>query len=348
MKKLFISSIAFTWTLTAFAAPNAEDVKNAKIVEANFPQDLALLKDESSGAQLTLENGLGYAFEKVDFNTKDKSQYLAVIYKAAKSPSNVICKLVVIKLGAKSNSVMSDSVLNDKDELGNCSNIEIKDLDGDKKPEVLVQSSNSKGQSLAPFVFSWSGDKLIDITPTSVVDGDSISAFRKLSISDIKIGKSNLIIDRPFESNDENGKIITYLVDNGKINSNGTFDFFDILEPKSKKKPAPIVLKPSFAEDGSYVLDVKNLSAHNRAVRAEVTVNGVIVLKPQDFCSAPPNRKNSDNQRDDDDDMDEDKCKRCSPKASAYAIVNLGKTNEIKVKVFGRGDSKIQLSLVKK
>lgn len=348
MNKLFIACLVLASGTTVFAAPKPEDLKDAKVVEANFPQELAILKDENSGAQLTMQNGLGYAFEKVEFSSKDKNQYLAVIYQAAKSPSNVVCKLVVIKLGSKANQVMPDTVLSDKDALGNCSSIEIKDLDGDRKPEVLVKSSNSRGKSLAPYIFSWNGEKLSDITPTTVIDGDTVSAFRKLSISDAKIGKSNLIIDQPFESNDDNGKVKTYLVDNERITLNGTFDFFTILENQSRKKLASTILKPSFAEPGTYTLDIKNLSSHNRAVRAEVIVNGIVVLKPQDFCSTLPNKNNRDNLHDDDDDKDEDHCKRCTPKNSAYAVVNLKAVNEIKVKVYGRADSKLQFSLVKK
>lgn len=119
---------------------------------------------------------------------------------------------------------------------------------------------------------------------------------------------------------------------------------------KTEVQDAAVINHP-FATEGQYTLTVKNVSDDNRAVRAEVTVNGNVVLKPQDFCSAPAHPKNDKkwwDGHDDDDDRDDDHCKRCLPKNEAYAIVNMKTANEIKVKVYGRKDSKIQFSLVKK
>ncbi|WP_374028695.1 hypothetical protein [Bdellovibrio bacteriovorus] len=129
---------------------------------------------------------------------------------------------------------------------------------------------------------------------------------------------------------------------NGDIKLIGTFNYISMIP-----KTTSLISKPTVPTEGTYILTMKNVSNHNRAVRGEVIVNGSVVLKPQDFCKAPP-PKTPDKGTDDMDDKNEHRLKRCLQKRDVYAVVNLKKTNEVKFKIYDRGDSLVQFTLNKK
>ena len=330
---------------------------DVKLVEQNFPKSILPDKDDD-GRVLTVGNGLGYHFEEVKLDTSG-SRYFATLYQAAISSREMECQLVVLKVDNKNKVQSFVASLNNHDELANCGDMSFKDLDGDGKPEVLVDTNdiNSGAPNGSPYIFKWDGKTIKDITPFNVSGNRKITAFR--SVEFVDAGKSVLILDSPATyhlhgevmgvSNDKSFK--SFALQNGSVVQTATFDYLKIFNKNTKKKKdETFVVNPTLV-DGVYTLDIKNLSGHNRAVRAEVTINGSVVLKPEDFCEAKPPKKTDKDAwkgNDDDDDRDEDRCKRCKAKSEVYAIVNIKTANEIKVKMYGRKDSVLQLSLVKK
>lgn len=250
---------------------------------------------------------------------------------------------------------MDATVLKYPTALDECSSIDLKDLDLDGKPELIVETA--AGRTVGPsLIFKWDGRKMVDITPITTVDGEKRSAFRQIIVSDKPILGKLVIFD--FDPLHENAPRSVYTMKNGEIVLEGTYDIVSYIGPskvtlnngKFEAQDAAEI-EHDFPADAQYTLTVKNVSDHQRAVRAEVTVNGNIVLKPKDFCAEPPPKDRKGKAwegHDDDDDKDSDHFKRCKPKPEAYAIVNMKTKNKINVKVYGREDSKVQLTIVKK
>ena len=133
----------------------------------------------------------------------------------------------------------------------------------------------------------------------------------------------------------------------GKIILKETHAWSAFLTNEIKKQK---VFNPKLQTEGAYYLEVKNISEHNRPVRAEVIINGVTVLAPKDFChSVPLALVNGKGVEDDDDDGNEDKFKRCPAKSGIiYAEVNVKKPTEVKIRLFGKKNSKVRITLDKK
>ncbi len=341
----FVALMSFSncWALRSSDASKTEKT----VIEKLVPSELTNLKEPVNSQQLSIGNGITYHFARVEFNRK---KYLAVAYLGSISPGESICSFKLIQDSDNSKAQFSaNPVLHQiPAELDGCSDVEVKDLDGDGVPEVIVHAFQFNTEML--YFFKWDKDHLTDITPSQADSKGSLDvAFSNPAVSTTSVNGKAIIIDTP-NVDDTSGLTKIYTFSNGQIHQTGSYNFFKIIEKKFWKTDV-VILNPSFSSEGAYTLDIKNLSKHSRSVRVEVIVNDSIVLKPQDFCSSPqPKKTDKDKWRgnDDDDDKDEDHCKRCIPKNEAYAIVNLKKTNEIKVKIFGMQSSKIQLTLTKK
>jgi len=297
---------------------------------------------DSSGTKNPVGNEIIYGGEihkRVDLDGKGTDNYLVVGYGGfgAKEPGTLLCSLVVIKVDSKNQTQMGDTVLKMPDELNGCSEIESYDFDGNKKQEVLIRRIDEKVDA-APSFFSWDGGKLVSITPTEMVQGHIQTVLDK-----IKLIPTNGKVLIEAISEDPSAPIQTFTLVNGQISLQDTHTLLFFADNLTKQ---PTIVNKTIP-NGDYILTVKNVSKHNRTVRAEVYVNGVLVLKPKDFCKFPkaPIRWVKRYDDDDNDDHDEDHCKRCDPKAGVYAQIKVTGPIEIKVKIFGRKDSKLQISL---
>ncbi len=342
----------FTWyfgcallTLVPFHA------KAKNLSEAEFVKYIPdYLKTDSNGEFLSYGKGIGLRQIEANLDGQRDSTFLILEFSTDEK-----CDIQVLKEDRHGLQKMDTTVLKYPTALDGCSFMELKDLDQDGKPELIVETVNGRSVG-SPVILKWDGRKLVDISPTSTVDGETNRTFRAVNISDKPILGRLVIFD--YDPVHEDAARSVYAMKNGQIVLEGTYDVVSYIgaskvtvnKGKFEVQDAAVINHP-FPAEAQYTLTVKNVSDHNRAVRAEVTVNGSVVLKPQDFCSTPPPKKTDKKWwtgNDDDDDRDDDHCKRCVPKNEAYAIVNMKTANEIKVKVYGRKDSKIQLTLVKK
>lgn len=338
--KLFLTFVIFAvgYSLPALAG----SIDDKKLIQKFVPS--RLLKDENGEIQ-SLGKGISASAEWAEFDKKGKSKFLVIAYS---SYINGVfkCELMVVKSAGKESSLMDPPVLEMADEVEGCSEIELRDLDNDKIPEVVVKriAGGMARQDGPPAFFKWDGKKLVSITPTKVLNDEKFNALHSTLIADKSINGDILIIDT-LPDNPEAPRRF-YIMKDGKIILKESHAFVTFL---GKHEKVPVDFAPKLPEEGEYYLEVTNLSEHKRAVRAEVFINGSKVLKPEDFCAdpAPKNLKRSD--RDDDaEDGNEDQCRRCNPKGQVYAIVNMKKVNEMKVRVFGKKDSKVKITLNKK
>lgn len=318
-------------TITKYIPP---EVKTSAI---NAGQDSVYGKDLSVDTEI------------LKFKRRRGSEYAVALYNNSDS-----CAVVVLKKSKNGYTLMPKSELQEAGMLDQCTDLEIKDLNLDGVPELIINTIADKRPG-PPIILKWHVNHLVDITPVEKTGATVKNALRTTLITDKPIKGRLEILD--YSTDDPASKRRIYYFDGERILLDGEYDYVTIIPSSGIKNQGNSAiaeaykLTPTFESDGEYTLTVKNVSDHNRSVRAEVTVNGSVVLKPQDFCSAPPQPKKDRKWwkgHDDDDDHDEDHHKRCVPKLEAYAIVNMKTANEIKVKVYGRKDSKVQLTLVKK
>ncbi|MDG0817956.1 hypothetical protein [Bdellovibrio svalbardensis] len=296
-------------------------------------------RKDSNGAANTVGDGVRVSYVEVKFNRSFEKKFV-VKY----AISNGKCRMIVLSKDKKGYVAGGETLLNDPDQLQGCFKLTKYDLDQDGIDEVVVERIDNVA-IMSPTILKWNGKQLQDVTPMDPTN-PATSIFRNITIFEKPVQRRLIILDDDF-ANDQFSKSRIYRFENGKIELVGEYDLVSYLGNLNGSKVQNI--SGAFKEEGTYILTVKNVSDHNRSVRAEVVVNGSVVLKPQDFCKTLPPKKYVGRKDDDDnDDENEDHCRRCVPVSEAYAIVNMKTANEIKVKVFGRRDSKIQLSVVKK
>ena len=229
------------------------------------------------------------------------------------------------------------------------------DLDGDSVSELIITDYTRGGFSRSS-ILKWSGTNLENITPLSSNNKSGI--FSKLQIEAFPLIVSEGSADRVGDTPRKKYQKVQQLTSNGFADV-ATFDFFGIVIKESSE------IEERFFEDkglskGHYTLEVKNLSKHKHAIRAEISIEDVVVLKPADFCKEKPkkfekqkDKKANEIPEEDDDDLNEDGYKRCQFKNDIYTDVTLTKANDfsvtnINVKLYGNKNSRIQVTLKKK
>lgn len=338
--KLLIISI-----ITSFHFAHAAGDDNA-IIQKYIPESWII---DPTGNRQPVENEnfyLGEIHQWADLDGTGTKNYLVVAYRSygVDGEEDFNCTLRVIKSDNKKQTLMENTITQFPEEITGCTELIFKSLDSSKKPELIVNSILGK-EDASPAIFKWDGNKLISVTPTSNYNGKIYNAFKKVIFGNELVDGKILIVSIS-SMPDAPKKIYTY--NNGQIVLKDTHELLAFVDNSTKQ---PTIISKTIPS-GDYILEVKNLSTHKRTVRAEITVNDVVVLKPKDFCKNPNSAikwaKLKNEHDDDDDDINEDQCKRCDPKIGIYAPVTVSGPLEIKVKLFGTRNSKIQLTMDKK
>lgn len=332
----------------------AQKLTDKQIVDKHIPpiffnaKDIRVIPSEPIEKEDILRR-----YFKCNFGNKDGARYLLVVYDTSGSiVDNPESEFVVIKISKNGDSVVLPKLKNYETFLfQDVSPVRCVDLDEDGIDEVIVTNLDTKGRNYDSHILKWSDANLEHVTP---LNKEGYSILINLSYSWAVGGpKPVLLFDEfhPAASPAEDG--ITYrrameLTNKGFLDL-GTFDFVDYVI-KDSHKVKEQVLSEIEIKPGVYTLDVKNLSKHEHAIRAEITLNGTVVLKPGDFCAKPNSSSAQKNSKgpDDESDKNEDGLKRCVPKSDVYADVTLAKVSSIKVKLYGNKHSKLLVSLKRK
>lgn len=332
-------------------ALSAQQLTNRQIVDKHIPPVFfqGYYKNIVPKKPIDRE-AISVRFIEDEFNSKNGTRYLIAIYFSHDSRvDNPQEEFSVIKVSKDGSSVVLPRVKN-YDSLGysHFSHMEKYDLDGDDITDIVIENFDPQGQPIDAHILKWNGTNLENITP---LGKDGVSILEGLSL-DIQEGLPALLFFDEYQSRTKYRRILE-LTPKGFVD-HGTFNFVETILKKDKEVQVSTFNDVKLPA-GLYTLEVKNLSKHKRAIRAEISVNGVVVLKPEDFCSKKhkkyvkiKDKKGTDIIEDDDDDNDEDNCKRCDPRKSIYADVPILANNTIVVKLYGKKNSKIQVSLKKK
>ncbi|AFY02230.1 hypothetical protein [Bdellovibrio bacteriovorus] len=302
-----------------------------KILSANIPATLT--KDPETGATRTINDGVVADQLSVKLDGPTKLPYDVVLLKT----TTLDCSLLVFKEGPKGSFKKYPVTFSTSSSIHSCLSLETKDFNQDGKPEIVVQILDGKEVG-SPSIFRWDGAKLIDSTPTQTLNGVTTKKLRSVLITDKPVQGKLMIFDY---SNDGSPTKVFTLTDKG-LQETGSYDSINMVG----KTVSGLSLRPS-VKDGNYTLTMTNVSSHQRAVRAEISINGKVLVFPKQFCKSPAPAK-PDAGKDDLDDKNEDKMKRCLPNNTVTSSLNLKREDELKIKVYGRGDSLMRFTLTKK
>ena len=312
-----------------------------------------ILKDNSTDKFLTTEDIL-FTFLKDSFGSNDGSRFLIVVYSTGIGiEPDPLTDLRVIKISKKGFITVSPKIEYKKAAfpLDEGCEIFLQDLDGDGVNEVIATNTNWRTDSKINFIFKWFENKLLDVTP--IIRDDSIhlrtSGLLDISISSFMIDGKRLIYSQV--PNIVNKEFLTplhrvYQLNNNNMEELGTYEYLTTVEKLSRNSTENVEVV-TFDSAGEFMLTVKNISDQRAPVRAEVTINTNLVLKPSDFCLSPPAKVNK-LEKDDDSDANEDHLKGCKTKSEVSVDLTLMKVNTIKVKLFCKKGSRVQVTLKRK
>ena len=346
----FIILISFFLSIKVYAQLNSD----ALIVEKYIPKEILSAIDPDSNPPRSLQKDqVIQKFYTDQFGSKDGSRYIIATYSnSGVVEDNPISRTIIIKVSKDGKTEILPSPATNKNyNIFENSKVYLIDLDNDKINEVVVVNYSLKGYDSDSKIFKWIKTGLIDISPAGQNGKPGI--ISQLDLDALPLIVYSQIIESKSGGPDIYTQKIAHL-SSGSIIDLGAFDFIKVIS-KTARKVVESTYQLGNLEEGSYALEVKNLSNHTWSVRAEISINNIVVLKPTDFCKGKPKpfikQKNINGNHidEDDDDDDEDQCKRCDPKASVGATVNLKKENNvIRVKLYGNKNSKVQVTLKRK
>jgi len=331
---------------------NAKSLSYDEIVDKYIPLEMVNAIDTESNPPKKVEReGIKRKFVVFDYDFKDGSKILLATYDTKQLfVEDPISKTLAIKISKNGDTTIIDPPSRSKSfGITNSSELKQIDIDGDGINEIVVTLYDDKQITWESHILKWNG-KTFEKIKFPLTEREShllpqleLDALPLLVYVDVLIKSSSNIHK------------IKQMKSDGSFVDLGTFNFAKVIS-KESKKAQEVTYDIEDVSEGQYTLEVKNLSKHQRSVRAEISINNVVVLKPTDFCNGKPkhfekqkDKKGNAILEDDDDDDNEDHCKRCDPRKGIYADVNLkSKGNELKVKLYGNKNSKIQITLKKK
>jgi hypothetical protein len=343
---IYITVVFFGFNL------NAKPLSYDEIVEKYIPLEMVNAIDTDSNPPKKVERQeIGRKFFVYDYGSKDGSKILLATYDtkslSVENPTSKTLAIKVMKDGKTSLIKAPDG--KDDYAITERSDITLSDINGDGINEIVVTDSDDKEKFWESLILKWNGKTFEEIKfQLTERESDLLPQLQR--------GALPLLVYEDVLKNQEKGlHKIKQMKPDGSFVDLGTFNFIKILS-KDSKKIAEREYDIEDVSEGQYTLEVKNLSKHPRSVRAEISINDIVVLKPTDFCHGRPkifvkekDKKGNPISEDDDDDENEDKCKRCDPRKDIYAAVNLkSKDNVLKAKLYGNKNSKIQITLKKK
>ena len=348
-KKILVACVVLL-NLTA----HAQKLTDEQIVDKHIPVEMLAARIMLDPPVQIDPSTIGKKFKKSNFNNKDGSRYIMAIYSTAHRGGidKEAIEFLVIKIDKNdASSVLSRPKSYDSSFVaGSGIEMDLFDLDGDTVSELIITDYTQGGFSRSS-ILKWSGTNLENITPLRSNNKSGI--FSKLQIEAFPLIVSEGAVDRVGDTPRSTYQKVQHLTSNGFVDV-ATFDFFKVIVKEDKEIEEQEFENIKLPE-GLYTLDVKNLSKHKHAIRAEISINNVVVLKPADFCIEKPKKieklkekKGSEVADDDDEDRNEDGYKRCQFKKDIYTDITLTKSNTISVKLYGSKHSRIQVTLKKK
>jgi len=317
MKNIIYISIAiFSLSL------EAKSLSDNEVVDKYIPLEMVNAIDTDSNPPKKVDRAeIDRKFIIFDYGSKDGSKILLATYNTnSLSVENPISKTLAIKIekSGKTSLIKAPDGTDDY-AIDEKSDVTLSDINNDGIKEIVVSDSDDKGKYQESHILKWNG-KTFEEIKFQLTERES-TLLSELDLEALPL----LVYKDVLESKEEKLHKIKQMKTNGSLVDLGTFNFAKIISKETEKLEERQYDIEDVSE-GQYTLEVKNLSKHQRPVRAEISINNVVVLKPTDFGNRKPKYFEKQN-----------------------ADVNLkSKGNELKVKLYGNKNSKIQITLKKK
>lgn len=329
----------------------SQALSDDQLIRSLIPYDFFKVKNSSNEDNLTSQDII-YTKLNETFGAKNGIRFIVVNYAISAPVSSEVefADLRVIKIPKvgqasilpKISYNLSNYITESSSELS------AKDLNLDGINEIVVRNTDWKTNAARDYIFKWDGNNLVDVTP--IIKNPEIrfssSALRDAVYSDYPVDGKILISSSvpKIENREITGEITEIFQMDQTLVSKGTFEYFSIYE-KPDKYPFEKSINITLDSAADYILELKNISEHKEAVRAEVKINANVVVAPQEFCADKPKENKAPANE---TDLNEDHLRGCKFKQSVSKNLSLLKVNTITVKLFGKKKSRMSLSIKKK
>ena len=337
-----------------------QTIADKQIARDNVPAIFLQKKTFSRETVLLSKDAIGMNVKADSFKSADGGRYLVVIYYLLPDMTSGggLTELRIIKIDKSGKATLLEKPNENvgPKQLENYCEIILADLDSDGVNEVIIRTTDNKNEPASSFVYKWNGQNLSDITPTRRTGKSNLlySAFDDLYISSQMISGKPILFNETLvalpNGNDYYTVTSLFLLDKSGFAKLGDFDFAKVIE-KNNHKYTEVTFEITTLKEGIHLLSIKNISDHKHSIRGEITINDVVIFKPQDFCVAPPNalqKQTGGGEKtvtENDSDRNEDHYKNCAAKSDFHADVKINTSNVVKVKLYGPKGSRILFSL---
>lgn len=268
----------------AFAAcgVKAQSISDAELVQQFFPDRLTTESASIEGSGGPSPTRI-YAFKAADLDGSGQANYIVAAYTNGFSAA-----VRVLRRTSNGATLAADPQLSMH---GVQPALELRDLDGDRKPEIIAAFSSPTGGT-AKWIFKWTGSNLMFLGPSIIVRGKEQTTLGDAVFVDIDGDGIPEILDPPKTTSiADDGTIVipdvskVYALRNGKFVKIADVNFFAIFPRGSS---GPTVQHEEFTishTDRAYEIHIDNGSRQNKTAvdSAVVKLNGATIASQQQF-----------------------------------------------------------------
>lgn len=273
-----VAAITF---LTLMSSLSAFAVSDQELVDQFYPEQLTAQAAKFKKRKLPRQS----TFVLADLDNVGTQNYIVAAYS-----NSIAGDIRVLKKSGQTANLVSDPRLPAM--TGFEPQVSLADLDGDKKPEVLVSFSSARGVEMN-WYFKWQNSQLQIIGPTARDDfGRIVTTVTNGSLADLNGDGTLSIIDGPSESRPSPGEDVdkpvpyqTYSLVNGKYVTSSSLLFSASF---TRQAGPPETKTETFNVDRTdtpYVLRVVNGKSDGtgRVSSGEISLNGKLVVGSDKF-----------------------------------------------------------------
>jgi hypothetical protein len=278
MNRFFI----FAASLIVACGANGQSTADEDLVKQFFPERLTTQSAsiEARGGPKPVQH---WTYRLADLDGSGKTDFLAAAYTNGFSGA-----VRIIRKTASGGTLVADPQL---DIHGVQPDLELEDLDGDLRPEIIASFSSPNGGT-AKWVFKWTGATLTFLGPSIVVRGKEQTALGNAAFEDLDGDGISEILDPPAtgEMSEDGSKTApdtatVYSLRNGKYVKTADLNFFATFV-RAAGKPALQHDEFSISQTNrTYELHIDNGSKRAKAAvdSAIVKLNGVVIADERQF-----------------------------------------------------------------
>jgi hypothetical protein len=267
-----IRLFTFFTVLVMSSVAACAQVSDGQLVDSAYPSDLFASRDPDAPSRFS-------TFVAADLNRNGQPVLVALYTNGTRAGISVL---------DRSGHVLSHPDLPFL--KGFRGELEAIDLDGDRVPEIIARLVSGHGYDIPDsWVFAWRNGALTLISPTETVHNLRLTPLSQVAAVDLDANGKLSLLAFPGVHRDNSGKLVddgdvqVYAFSNGQIIATTTA--FSYVKAFYRRASGPAKSAANFAATpGRKILRIINgTAAGNTVDSGRVTLNGVDVVRPEDF-----------------------------------------------------------------